>query len=49
MEYPSVYAPRWGCTGHHLACTLQPRECTGMGKVFIFACVGWWNIVQMRM
>ena len=40
----------WGCTGHHLACTVQPGVgCTGMGQVFAFAHVEWWNIVQVRM
>ena len=38
-----------GCTVHYLACPSQPRENTGMGKVFTFDCLGWSNIVQVRM
>ena len=33
---------------YYLAFSAQPREYTGMGQVFTFARVGWWNIVQMR-
>ena len=29
--------------------TTQPRGHTGMGQVFTFARVGWWNIVHVRM
>ena len=37
-----------GCTVHHLAGTVQPREYTEMEKVFTFAHEGWWNMVQVR-
>ena len=38
-----------GCAVHHLACTAQPRGHTGLGQVFLFAYVRWWNIVQVKM
>ena len=36
-----------GCVVHHLAFTAEPRELTGMGQVFTFARMEWWNIVQV--
>ena len=38
-----------GCAVHHLACTAEPGGYTRMGHVFRFACMGWWNIVQVNM
>ena len=33
-----MYIP-WGCAFHHLACTVQSRECTRMGaNVYICSC-----------
>ena len=37
------------CTVYHLASTVQPSLQIGMGQVFKFAHVIWWNILQMRM
>ena len=44
---PSCVCP--GCAVHHITCTVQPRGRTGMGQLFSFARVRWWNIVQVRM
>ena len=38
-----------GCTVHNLTCTVQLKEEPGMGRVFVFACVGWWNTTQVRL
>ena len=41
--------PQEGLHSTYLACTVQPRGHTGMGQVFTFAGMRWWNIVQVRM
>ena len=38
-----------GFAVHYLVCIAQSSEHIGMGKVFIFARVGWWDIVQLIM
>ena len=35
-----IYVHPWGCTVHHLSCTVQPIKQKGMGQVFTFARVG---------
>ena len=37
------------CTLHHLVCPVGCPGNIGMGQVFTFARVGWWNIVQNTM
>ena len=37
------------CVVHHLACTMQPKGHTGIGQMFPFLHMGWWNIVQVKM
>ena len=37
MDYRYICVHPWGCTEHHLACTVQPRRYTGTGASVTFA------------
>ena len=38
-----------GCAVHHLACTAEPGGIQEWGMCLRFACMGWWNSVQVNM